>query len=82
MKIFIDASFLISQNDEYDSNYRKATAISRGLSRADIEIFISENIISESLTVISQKVGKTHAIRVLDEIRSGDFKIIKLSVKK
>ena len=63
--IFIDSSFLISFALSTDYNHEKATKV---LLPKQKEAYTSEDILKESLTIISQRKGKQFCIEFFDGI--------------
>lgn len=76
MRLFIDANALVVLNDKDDPLHRQAQEILQQISKTNFENLLSTNIILESATLISQKVGKNKGIALLDELRSGKYTII------
>ncbi len=70
--IFIDASFYISLSLYTDTNHKKAVRIAPYIKQQKIT---SEDILKETLTVISQRQGKSTSMKVSNEIAS-DTKIL------
>lgn len=64
MKLYQDADFLVALWSPDDSNHAQAVTISKKFLELYVEVFIGLNVISEVLTIISQKSG----IAVANEI--------------
>jgi len=79
--IFIDSSALIALHNASDKLHSKALSIVESLDSTETLPVISLNIILESITVISQKVGKKEALSALADLRSGRYKIIEIDDK-
>lgn len=62
MKIFIDTSVLIALNNIEDPTYARALHVSKNIFSKSVEVVTSNHIISETLTVLSQKVSHQSAI--------------------
>ncbi len=75
-KIFIDTDALVALNDSSDLLHKKALKILEKISRFGFVSFLSTNVLLETLTIISQKMGKKQAILLLEELRSGKYTII------
>lgn len=76
LKVFIDTDALIGLNDASDASHQKALQILKILAKGNYISYLSTNILLETLTIISQKIGKKQALRLLDELRSGGYIII------
>lgn len=76
MQLFIDSSALVALNDIDDPSYRNAQKILQVILKENFDSLLSTNIILESTTLISQKVGKAKGISLLDELRGGKYTII------
>jgi uncharacterized protein len=66
-KIFVDTSFFVSLYDEKDPNHNEALKLSSNLPEEAL-LYTSSEMISESLTVISQKTSKKRSIDFYDDI--------------
>lgn len=67
-KIFVDTNVFVTLRDTTDSTHKKAVEFYKLLKKTDYKFYTSSDIIAESLTVISKKVGKKSAIDFLDEL--------------
>lgn len=76
LKIFIDTDALIALNDVSDGSHKKALQILKLLAKGSYIPYLSTNILLEALTIVSQKIGKTQALKLLDELRSGKYMVI------
>lgn len=65
--IFIDTSFYIAIALSTDSNHKKALA---QLGKVEEDTVTSEDVIKETLTIISQRLGKTASQDFYTEIRA------------
>lgn len=63
--IFIDSSFYISLTVHSDSNHRKAEQLAKHIT---VKKITSEDILKESLTVVSQRKGRATAMRLYEQI--------------
>jgi len=75
-KIFIDTDALIALNDASDLLHNQAVDILTKIDRRRILPYLSTNILLEVLTLISQRVSKAKALRLLDEFRAGEYVIV------
>lgn len=62
MKIFVDTSVLVALNNIEDPTYSRAFQISKKIFSKNLELVTSNHIISETLTILSQKVAHQTAI--------------------
>lgn len=67
-KVFIDTNIFVALRDETDSTHAKAIHFYEVLKSDNTKFITSSDIIAESLTVISKKLGKRSAIDFLDGI--------------
>jgi len=67
-KVFVDTSAFVSLWDDKDSNRIKAINLQVKLEKLGVEIYTSSDVIGETLTVISKKIGKKQAIEFADRI--------------
>ena len=76
MRVFIDSSAIVALNDSDDPLHKDAKKVLENRLSNTFESFLSTNIILESVTLISQRVGKKEGVLLLDELRSGIYTII------
>jgi len=74
-KIFADANFFIARFSEDDSLHSRALVQVKKLEHNDPEIWISNLVFGEIVTVLSQRVGRQRAIRIGNYLLSGDIRI-------
>ena len=74
--IYIDTDALVALHDISDSLHTRATKILKNLVSQQITPYLGTNILLETLTIISQRLGKNQANELLNELRSGKYKII------
>lgn len=74
--LFIDSSALVALNDKIDADYIRAGTMLSKISSDKFNLYLSTNIFIETLTIISQRVGKEKGIALLDELRSGKYIVI------
>jgi len=75
-KIFIDTSAFVSLWDDKDPNRIKAINLQVELEKANADIYTSSDIIGETLTVLSKKIGKSEAIKFYQKIKESGIKEI------
>lgn len=77
-KFFIDTDVLLAISDRDDSLHQKAKKIWQRLSLVEEKYlpYTSTNVLLETLTIVSQLLGKKKAVQLLEELRSGAFIII------
>ena len=77
-KFFIDTDAFIALNDESDLLHQKANKIWQKLAllKEKYSAYTSTNVLLETLTIVSQRLGKMKAIQLLGELRSGAFIVI------
>lgn len=68
-KVFIDTNVFVATHDNKDSTHLKAKYLFEKLALSNTEFYTSSDIIGESLTVISQKIGKNEAIKFLKKVK-------------
>lgn len=69
-KVFIDTNVFVALRDRNDSTHNRAKLVQDRLIKSGAIFFTSSDVIAESLTVISRKLGKGQAIGFLMEIES------------
>ena len=67
-RVFIDTNIFVALRDKNDSTHKRAVQILERLIKADVIFFTSSDVIGETLTVISRKLGKTQAVKFLKEV--------------
>lgn len=60
-KVFIDTSAFVSLVDDADPNHKKAVTLAEYVFENDFIPYTSSDIVGESFTVISKKLGKSKA---------------------
>lgn len=75
---FIDTDVLVAINDKSDALHQKAnkTWQALALKAEQYSVYTSTNVLLETLTIVSQRLGKKKAIQLLEELRSGAFIVI------
>lgn len=61
-KIFIDTNVFVSIRDENDSTHNKSLGLFTKLERNSSQLYTSSDVVGETLTVMSRKLGKTIAM--------------------
>lgn len=76
MRVFVDANIFVALVNEKDSTHHKALKLMAKLAKHDPQLFTSSDIIKEAATIISQRIDHNSAIKFLNEIETGDIKMI------
>lgn len=63
-KVLIDSNYFIALFNTKDSSHKKAVELSQKLSKDKVQVYITNFITLEVLTVLSQKVGRQASINV------------------
>ena len=71
-EMFVDSDIFVALAKEDDSNHRKAQSILDGLVRKSIRFLTSNYVFAETITVISQRVGRQQALSFIQTIKSPD----------
>ena len=58
-KVFVDTNVFVAIRDTTDTTHKKAIKISEYLDKSKVKWYTSSDIIGETLTVLSKKLGKT-----------------------
>ena len=69
-KAFIDTNVFVAFKDDNDSTHKRARELYKVLKLKKVKFFTSSDVIGESLTVISKKMGKSAAIEFLSKIHA------------
>jgi predicted nucleic acid-binding protein len=75
-KVFVDTSAFVSLWDDKDTNRIKAINLQIKLEKLDAEIYTSSDVIGETLTVISKKIGKKQAVEFAERIVNSGVQVI------
>ena len=75
-KVFIDSDAFIGLNDSSDALYKKAMLISQILLDHSAQLYTGTNVISEVTTILSQRIGHSHAVSFLKMIRTSNITIL------
>lgn len=57
-KVFVDTNIFVALKDDRDSTHKKALKLLEVLNEQEAKLYTSSDVIAESLTVISMKLGK------------------------
>lgn len=76
MKVFVDSNIYISLLNKNDTTHKNALVILDELEKEEAELFISNYILSECLTLISQRFGHINAIQFRDDIYKGNTRVL------
>lgn len=74
-RAFLDTDMIIALYDENDLLHEKALKVMEKNLDKNWEIYLSVNILMESLTIISQRISKKLSLEVLKQLRSGIYRI-------
>jgi len=58
-KVFIDTNIFVAIRDINDSTHERAVEISNRLEKEGIKLYTSSDVLGETLTVLSKKLGKS-----------------------
>ncbi|MDZ7587042.1 MAG: PIN domain-containing protein [Patescibacteria group bacterium] len=67
-KVFIDTNIFVAIKDDKDSTHDRAILLLKTLKSKKVRFFTSSDVIGESITVISKKLGKLAAIEFLSRL--------------
>ncbi len=60
-RVFVDTSSFVALQDENDPNHQKALGLARKVLEQKIQLYTSSEVVGETLTVVSRKLGKKQA---------------------
>jgi len=75
-KIFLDTSVLLSAYNPEDIAHKEAIILLKKAQSEDIIIVLSTFILSETITLVCQRVNKQTGRSLLEELRKGGYIII------
>ena len=75
-KIFVDTNVFIASRDNKDNTHKKTLKLVDFLSKSKCVWYTSSNIILETLTVMSQKLGKDVALDWYNDFIKGEIREI------
>lgn len=81
LKVFIDTSAFVSLQDTNDPNRNKARNLALKLEELQATLYTSSDIIGETLTVISRKLGKKQASDFYKGYVKSGFREILIDIK-
>lgn len=67
--IFVDSNYLIALYNTTDSLHTRAKELARKIASTDSQLYLSNYIILEVLTVLSQRIGRQEAIDIGQMLR-------------
>ena len=71
--IFIDTNVFVALRDTNDSTHQKALEIAKTLKEKTVRFYTSSDIIGETLTVLSRKLGKAIALDWYRDLQKSDI---------
>ena len=74
--IFIDTNVFVALRDTNDSTHQKALEIAKTLKEKTVRFYTSSDIIGETLTVLSRKLGKAIALDWYKDLQKSDIREI------
>lgn len=63
-RIFVDSNYIIALYNPQDSLHLKAQKLARQIKKGDFQLFISNFIFLEIVTIFSQRVGRTQTVKL------------------
>lgn len=75
-KIFIDSDAIIAATNKRDKNHKQAIALLKSLAKSKTSLITSNFVFGEIVTVVSQKLGLSLAVRVGYDLQRGKVDII------
>lgn len=76
IKVFVDTSAFVSLVDDTDPNHTKAVTLAEHIFENNFIPYTSSDIVGETLTVISKKLGKSKAFDFNKKYFHGVIKLI------
>lgn len=67
-KVFIDTNVFVAIKDDKDLTHDRAILLLKTLKSKKVRFFTSSDVIGESITVISKKLGKLAAVEFLNHV--------------
>ena len=71
-KVFVDTNAFVALEDEEDSTHKKAVKLALYLKENNIKPYTSSDVVGETLTVISKKLGKKAATYFFKNYQASD----------
>ena len=78
-KVFVDTNVFVALSDERDSTHGKAISLKDKLKIKAVKLFTSSDVIGETLTVMSKKLGKKKAVDFFNKFKDYGIKEIFIS---
>lgn len=79
MRVFVDASAFVALYYAEDPHADAARRVSRELTNQGAELYTSNYIVAETLTVVSQRAGKAVALAFGGKVRRGDVTLVRVT---
>lgn len=74
--VFVDSNIYVASFDDRDPTHSKAVELEKKITDLNLKPLTSSNIISECLTIISQKLGKPTALKFLKGLGESETEIL------
>lgn len=75
-RVFVDTNVFVALRDLNDSTHQEAVKLSANLLKRKVEWFTSSDVIGETLTVMSRKLGRQVAVDWYQDFKKGGIKEI------
>lgn len=76
MRAYVDTSFVYSLFDPDDTTHFDAVRIAKEELLEVKELYMGTNILSELVTLISQRISKKRAIEAIKHVRFGTYEVV------
>lgn len=76
INVLVDTDALLGSVDSGDLLHDRAVLVLEMLVRGSFQLVVGTNILLETATLVSQKVGKQKATELLDDLRSGKYVVV------
>lgn len=73
---FVDSNIYVALFDDNDRTHSRATELQKKITSSDFKLLTSSNIVSECLTIISQKLGKPFALKFLKGLEESGTEVL------
>lgn len=70
--VFVDSNYFIALYNASDSLHTKAASMAKSMIDRNVRLFISNYVVIEVLTVLSQRVGKQSAILAMESLYNNE----------
>jgi len=79
-KVFVDSSFLVALYNLSDTLHDKTSEVNTRLASSDPDLYVSNYILLEVLTVLSQKIGRSKSVDIGERIiHDGQIKVVHIT---